>query len=334
MSANFRQSPLFRTVLFFVCLLCIGVLLITLGRRNDAITEAQYRQAGVLTADEVSISARGVSATLNHRLVQESEMVKAGQVLLELDAEDYKIALERLNAEYAQQESTIAAYREHGAIVHYEPTPETDVPLRPEGFLLLDSGAQYLDGTTDITRTVALGPVTDEQRLVYTLVLKGHIGLELCRFPRGASGTQLDAIARKDMWRYGLNYLHGTGHGVGSYLNVHEGPHQIRMEYKPAPLVEGMTVTDEPGIYLPGLFGVRTENTLLIAPWKETQFGRFLQFEPLTLCPIDTEPIILDMLAAEERDWLNAYHKTVYDRLSPHLDGEDLAWLAAACAPV
>ena len=229
---------------------------------------------------------------------------------------------------------TIAAYQEHGAIVHYEPTPETDVPLRPEGFLLLDSGAQYLDGTTDITRTVALGLVTDEQRLVYTLVLKGHIGLELCRFPRGASGTQLDAIARKDMWRYGLNYLHGTGHGVGSYLNVHEGPHQIRMEYKPAPLVEGMAVTDEPGIYLPGLFGVRTENTLLIAPWKETQFGRFLQFEPLTLCPIDTEPIILDMLAAEERDWLNAYHKTVYDRLLPHLDGEDIAWLAAACAPV
>lgn len=229
---------------------------------------------------------------------------------------------------------TIAAYQEHGAIVHYEPTPATDVPLRPEGFLLLDSGAQYLDGTTDITRTVALGPVTDEQRLVYTLVLKGHIGLELCRFPCGASGTQLDAIARKDLWRYGLNYLHGTGHGVGSYLNVHEGPHQIRMEYKPAPLVEGMTVTDEPGIYLPGLFGVRTENTLLIAPYKETQFGRFLQFEPLTLCPIDTGPIILDMLAAEERDWLNAYHKTVYDRLSPHLDGEDLAWLAAACAPV
>lgn len=229
---------------------------------------------------------------------------------------------------------TIAAYQEHGAIVHYEPTPTTDVPLRPEGFLLLDSGAQYLDGTTDITRTVALGPVTDEQRLVYTLVLKGHIGLELCRFPRGASGTQIDAIARKDLWRYGLNYLHGTGHGVGSYLNVHEGPHQIRMEYKPAPLVEGMTVTDEPGIYLPGLFGVRTENTLLIAPYKETQFGRFLQFEPLTLCPIDTEPIILDMLAAEERDWLNAYHKTVYDRLFPHLDGEDLAWLTAACAPV
>ena len=229
---------------------------------------------------------------------------------------------------------TIAAYQEHGAIVHYEPTPETDAALRSEGFLLLDSGAQYLDGTTDITRTIALGPVTDEQRLVYTLVLKGHIQLELLKFPRGASGTQLDALARKDLWRYGLNYLHGTGHGVGSYLNVHEGPHQIRMEYKPAPIIEGMTVTDEPGVYLPSLFGVRIENTLLTLPYKETQFGRFLQFEPLTLCPIDTAPIIREMLTAEETDWLNAYHKTVYDSLSPYLDGEDRAWLAEACAPI
>ena len=246
--------------------------------------------------------------------------------------------LERLRAEQELYRGlsfdTIAAYQEHGAIVHYEPTPETDIPLRPEGFLLLDSGAQYADGTTDITRTIALGPVTDEQRLVYTLVLKGHIQLELCTFPRGASGTQLDALARKDMWRYGFNYLHGTGHGVGSYLNVHEGPHQIRMEYMPAPLVEGMTVTDEPGIYLPSLFGVRTENTLLIVPYKETQFGRFLRFEPLTLCPIDTAPIIRDMLTAEEAAWLNDYHKTVFDRLSPLLDGEDRAWLAKACAAI
>ena len=154
------------------------------------------------------------------------------------------------------------------------------------------------------------------------------------KFPRGASGTQLDALARKDLWRYGLNYLHGTGHGVGSYLNVHEGPHQIRMEYKPAPIIEGMTVTDEPGVYLPSLFGVRIENTLLTLPYKETQFGRFLQFEPLTLCPIDTAPIIREMLTAEETDWLNAYHKTVYDSLSPYLDGEDRAWLAEACAPI
>ena len=230
---------------------------------------------------------------------------------------------------------TIAAYREHGAIVHYEATPETDAELRPEGLILIDSGAQYLDGTTDITRTVALGPVTDEERLVYTLVLKGHIQLELCKFPRGASGTQLDALARKDMWAYGYNYLHGTGHGVGSYLNVHEGPHQIRMEYKPAPLVEGMTVTDEPGIYLPGRFGVRTENTLLVVPYRETGFGRFLQFEPLTLCPIDTALVITDMLTGDEKAWLNAYHRTVFDRIAPLLDDEaDRQWLANACTAI
>lgn len=229
---------------------------------------------------------------------------------------------------------TIAAYQEHGAIVHYEATPETDVPLRPEGLILIDSGAQYLDGTTDITRTIALGDVTEEQKLVYTLVLKGHIQLELCKFPRGASGTQLDALARKDMWRYGLNYMHGTGHGVGSYLNVHEGPHQIRMEYKPAPLVEGMTVTDEPGLYLAGRFGVRTENTLLIVPYKNTEFGSFLGFEPLTLCPIDLSPVNKDMLLPEEKEWLNEYHRTVYDRFSPLLEGEDREWLASACAEI
>lgn len=229
---------------------------------------------------------------------------------------------------------TIAAYQEHGAIVHYEATPETDVPLRPEGLILIDSGAQYLDGTTDITRTIALGDVTEDQKTVYTLVLKGHIQLELCKFPRGASGTQLDALARKDMWRYGLNYMHGTGHGVGSYLNVHEGPHQIRMEYKPAPLVEGMTVTDEPGLYLAGRFGVRIENTLLTVPYRDTEFGSFLGFESLTLCPIDLAPVKKEMLLPEEKEWLNAYHRTVYDRLSPHLEGEDREWLASACAEI
>lgn len=222
---------------------------------------------------------------------------------------------------------TIAAYQEHGAIVHYEATPDTDAELRPEGFVLIDSGAQYLDGTTDITRTVALGPLTEEQKRVYTLVLKGHIQLEMCVFPRGASGTQLDALARKDLWKYGLNYMHGTGHGVGAYLNVHEGPHQIRMEYRPAPIVEGMTVTDEPGIYLEGRFGVRIENTLLTVPHIETEFGRFLRFESLTLCPIDLSPVIPDMLSPEEVAWLNDYHRMVYDKLSPLLDEEEREWL-------
>ena len=229
---------------------------------------------------------------------------------------------------------TIAGYAEHGAIVHYEATPETDVPLKPEGFLLLDSGAQYLDGTTDITRTIALGPLTDEMKKVYTLVLKGHIQIELCKFPSGASGTQIDILARKDMWREGLNYLHGTGHGVGSYLNVHEGPHQIRMEWKPAPLVAGMTVTDEPGVYLAGKFGVRIENTLLITPYQETEFGKFLQFESLTLCPIDKTPIIVEMMTQEELEWLNDYHQHVFDTLSPYLNADEKEWLSDACAPL
>ena len=223
---------------------------------------------------------------------------------------------------------TIAGYEEHGAIVHYEPTPDTDVPLRPEGFLLLDSGAQYLDGTTDITRTIQLGKVTDLHRRVYTLVLKGHLSLQNLCFPRGAAGTQLDAVARVAMWREGMNFMHGTGHGVGSYLSVHEGPHQIRQEYRPAPMLEGMTVTDEPGLYLAGKFGVRIENTLLTVPYMTTEFGKFLRFEPLTLCPIDTRPIVVDMLSTEELGILNAYHKMVYERLSPMLDEEHKAWLA------
>lgn len=248
---------------------------------------------------------------------------------------------ERLEALRAEQPlykglsfDTIAGYQAHGAIVHYEATPETDIPLKPEGFLLLDSGAQYLDGTTDITRTIALGPLTEEQKRVYTLVLKGHIQIELCKFPSGASGTQLDILAREALWREGLNYLHGTGHGVGTYLNVHEGPHQLRMEWKPAPLVAGMTLTDEPGIYLAGKFGVRIENTLLITPYKETEFGRFLQFEPLTLCPIDKSPIIADMLLPEELSWLNAYHQHVFVTLSPHLSPTETDWLRIACAPL
>lgn len=229
---------------------------------------------------------------------------------------------------------TIAGYEQHGAIVHYEPTPESDMQLRPEGFLLLDSGAQYSDGTTDITRTIQLGPVSDLHRRVYTLVLKGHLSLQNLCFPRGASGTQLDAVARTAMWREGLNFMHGTGHGVGSYLSVHEGPHQIRQEYRPAPMLEGMTVTDEPGLYLAGKFGVRIENTLLTVPYVTTEFGRFLRFEPLTLCPIDTKPIILDMLTEEERSVLNAYHRLVYDRIAPLLDTEHKEWLAEKTLPI
>lgn len=225
---------------------------------------------------------------------------------------------------------TIAGYQAHGAIVHYEATSETDIPLKPEGLLLLDSGAQYQDGTTDITRTIALGPITEEMKHIYTLVLKAHIQLELAKFPDGASGTQLDALGRECMWREGLNFLHGTGHGVGSYLSVHEGPHQIRMEYMPTPLRAGMTLTDEPGLYLAGKFGVRIENTVLLSDYMKTEFGKFLQIEPLTLCPIDTAPIDLTMLMPEELAWLNEYHAKVYAELAPYLDEDEKKWLENA----
>lgn len=229
---------------------------------------------------------------------------------------------------------TIAGYAQHGAIVHYEATPETDVVLKPEGLILIDSGAQYQDGTTDITRTIALGAVSEEMTHIYTLVLKAHIQLELVKFPDGASGTQLDAVGRECMWREGYNFLHGTGHGVGSYLCVHEGPHQIRMEWMPTPLRAGMTLTDEPGLYLAGKFGVRIENTVLISDYMSTEFGKFLQIEPLTLCPIDTTPIDVDMLLPEEIDWLNAYHHSVYEKLSPFLDEEEKIWLENATKPI
>ena len=262
-----------------------------------------------------------------------SAVEAGGQTEISLD--------ERLTALRAEQPKfkgisfdTIVGYEAHGAIVHYEATPETDIPIQPHGLVLIDSGAQYLDGTTDITRTIALGELSEEQCRVYTLVLKGHIQLDRCRFPAGACGSQIDALARAPMWREGYNYMHGTGHGVGSYLNVHEGPHQIRMEWRPAPLQAGMTVTNEPGIYLEGKFGVRIENTLLIVPAESTAFGDFLKFETLTLAPIDTAPIVLEMLSTEEREWLNNYHHRVYESLSPYLEGNEKEWLRKATLPI
>lgn len=229
---------------------------------------------------------------------------------------------------------TIVGYEAHGAIVHYEATPETNIPVKPHGLVLIDSGGQYQDGTTDITRTIALGDTTPEQRTAYTLVLKGFINFAMLKFPDGATGTQLDATARLPLWREGMNYLHGTGHGVGAYLNVHEGPHQVRMQWRPAPFHAGMTVTDEPGLYIEGLFGIRIENTLLTTPYRSTPFGEFLQFSSLTLCPIDTAPIELSMLTLDELLWLNNYHRTVYNTLAPHLDSEHTEWLKDATKPL
>lgn len=222
---------------------------------------------------------------------------------------------------------TIAGYQDHGAIVHYETDPETDVHLKEEGLLLIDSGGQYLDGTTDITRTIALGPVTEKQRTDYTLVLKGFIALATAEFPQGTCGTQLDILARQYMWKKGINYGHGTGHGVGHFLNVHEGPQQIRMNYIQTPLSPGMTITNEPGIYRAGEYGIRTENTMLVIPVRITDFGIFYGFEQLTLCPIDCTAIRPELLTPEECSWLNQYHQKVYQELSPLLDPEEQLWL-------
>lgn len=229
---------------------------------------------------------------------------------------------------------TIAGYQAHGAIVHYEATEETAATLQPEGFLLLDSGAQYLDGTTDITRTISLGPVTEDQKKDYTLILKGFIQLSMAHFPYGTCGTQLDVLARQFIWKEGMNYGHGTGHGVGHFLNVHEGPHQFRMNHMPALLLPGMTVTNEPGVYKAGRYGVRTENTMLIVNDQTTEFGEFYKFEPLTLCPIDLKPILPELLSPEEKEWLNSYHQQVYTSLSPFLPQEQKEWLAKATTAV
>lgn len=252
---------------------------------------------------------------------------------LSVDRKLYELRAEQANFKGISFD-TIAGYKEHAAIVHYEATPETDIPLKPEGMLLLDSGAQYLDGTTDITRTIVLGPLSNEEKTDYTLVLKGFLQLQNAIFPEGTCGTQLDILARQAMWKAGVNYFHGTGHGVGHFLCVHEGPHQIRMNYMPTPLRPGMTVTDEPGIYKAGRHGIRTENTLLTVPAMETEFGSFMKFEPLTLCPIDKEAIVTDMLTDEEITRFNEYHEMVYNRLSSQLNKEEQEWLKEATSPL
>lgn len=230
--------------------------------------------------------------------------------------------------------ATIAAYGSNAAIVHYEPTPAEHSVLEPKGFLLLDCGGQYLCGTTDVTRTIALGELTDEEKADYTRVLRGHISLAMAKFPKGTCGTQLDVLARQWLWQSGENYLHGTGHGVGHFLNVHEGPHQIRMNNMPAHLLPGMTVTNEPGLYKAGRHGIRIENTMLVNEFCETEFGSFYGLEPLTLCPIDTTPVVPELLGDEARDYLNSYHSMVFEKLSPYLSGEELEFLKDACKAI
>jgi Xaa-Pro aminopeptidase len=229
---------------------------------------------------------------------------------------------------------TIAGYAGHGAIVHYEATPDTNATLKSESLLLLDSGGQYLDGTTDITRTVALGAPSIQQKQDFTLVLKGHIAIATAIFPEGTRGSQLDILARKAMWDRNINYGHGTGHGVGHFLNVHEGPQNIRMDENPTTLQPGMFMSNEPGVYRTNQYGIRIENLIHVIPAKESKFGKFLQFETITMFPIDKNLVDLELMTKDEMEWLNNYHLKVYDTISPKLNEEEREWLSKKCAPI
>lgn len=268
----------------------------------------------------------GVALTRFFKWLEEE--MAAGNRVTEISAAEKLTALRAEQPQYIMDSfGTICGYAEHGAIVHYEATPNTDALLKPESLLLIDSGAQYLDGTTDITRTIALGQPTEAMMKDYTRVLKGAIGLAKCRFPVGTRGSQLDILARKALWDAGINYLHGTGHGIGHCLNVHEGPQSIRMEENAIPLKPGMVISDEPAMYRTGEYGIRTENMILTREDSETEFGKFLSFETLTLCYIDTRLILTPMLSVRERAWLNKYHQRVYDKISPFLNDDEKAWL-------
>lgn len=256
------------------------------------------------------------------------QQLAAGNKVTEISASEKLTALRAEQPQYIMDSfGTICGYGPHGAIVHYSATPETDAELHPEGLLLIDSGAQYLDGTTDITRTITLGEPTEQMMKDFTRVLKGTISLAKCKFPAGARGSQIDILARKALWDAGINYLHGTGHGIGHCLNVHEGPQSIRMEENPVTLKPGMVISDEPAMYRSGEYGIRTENIIVVRDDSETEFGKFYGFDTLTLCYIDTRLIIVPMLSVRERAWINKYHQMVYELLSPHLNEDEKAWL-------
>lgn len=228
--------------------------------------------------------------------------------------------------------AAIVGWNGHGAIVHYEPTDETDIPVTGQGILLIDSGGQYKQGTTDITRTIVLGgEATEEQKHDFTLVLKGHIALSRATFPKGTRGAQLDILARQYLWNEGKAYYHGTGHGVGFFINCHEGPVQIRMNEIPVPLEPGMVMSNEPGLYIEDKYGIRSENMLAVELWKSNEFGDFYRFRNLTLFPFDLSLIEWEIITPEEKDWLEAYHKEVYDRLSPLLSEDEKGWLFSKC---
>ena len=327
-----------------------STLLLTPGKTNQAVSEAVPESCRIVEgASPVALlkAVRNEQEIAGLRKAMQRDGVALVKFLKWLEeavpgGQETEISVDRKLHELRAAQplykgesfDTIAGYGAHAAIVHYEATPETDVPLQPRGFLLLDSGAQYLDGTTDITRTIALGPLTEEEKTDYTLILKGHIDLAMAVFPEGTRGAQLDVLARMPIWQHRMNFLHGTGHGVGHFLNVHEGPQSIRMNENPVALRAGMLTSNEPGVYKAGCHGIRTENLVLTVPAGEGMFGRYLKFETMTLCPICTKGIVRELLTQEEADWLNQYHRTVYEKLSTDLDEDERYWLKKACEKI
>lgn len=229
---------------------------------------------------------------------------------------------------------SICGFGANGAIVHYTANEASNTTITKGNLLLIDSGANYFDGTTDITRTIAIGEPSADMRHDFTLVMKGHIAIATSIYPEGTRGAQLDALARMPLWKEGKSYLHGTGHGVGHFLNVHEGPQSIRLNDTLAPLTPGMLTSNEPGVYLADRYGIRCENLVLTIPYEETEFGKFYAFETITLCPFDRALFDTSIMSAEEIKWVNDYHKTVYDRLAPLMEADEREWLAAATAPL
>lgn len=324
-------------------------ILLDVGRTSAGIFEAAGKKAvkgestvamakACKNAVEIECELRalrrdGVAMVKSLREIE--RRVAAGEPTTEWDV---ALILRRFRGEsdmfFDESFGTIAGYADHGAVIHYEPTEESAYTIKPKGLLLIDSGAQYYDGTTDITRTIALSEPTEQEKRDFTLVTKGHIALASAVFPMGTCGTQLDILARQYMWKEGVTYLHGTGHGVGSFLNVHEGPHQFRMNYMPAHISLGMVTSNEPGIYRDGVHGVRLENLMLTVPAMETQFGKFLKFDTITLCPIDTRLLDTSIMTVQEIEWINDYHTRVLESLAPLLDGADLEWLKAKTAPI
>ena len=228
---------------------------------------------------------------------------------------------------FGESFNTIAGYAGNGAIIHYHATPESHSVVEPKGLMLIDSGAQFMDGTTDITRTLAVGELTDQMKKDYTNVLKGHIQIATAIYPQGTRGSQLDILARKALWDNCLHYSHGTGHGIGHFLNVHEGPQNIRLEENSVTLQPGMVTSNEPGLYRANEYGIRIENLIVTQEYNKNEFGTFYNFETITLCPIDTTPIVRELMTEKEIEWLNNYHSMVYDKLSSHLNNEEKVWL-------